>query len=331
MIKRVFKIIIGLFIIIFILAVWLGLTWLAPVGDKKVYSLKIDKGDSVEVIAKKLTDSGLQTNPLLFMTLAKSRNLDSQIKMGLFELNGPISMWQILDQLTHSKSSEQRITIIEGWSAKQIGDYLEKQGLVKSQAFVDYINKPPQELYTRYSFLQTAKGLEGFLFPDTYQVYKNSTIEDLVKIFLDNFERKVGAVTNNTWSKDFYNQLILASIVQDEVGANKDMAQVADIFIKRLKIGMPLQSDATVNYITGKGMASPLIADTQIDNPYNTYKYPGLTPGPISNPGVLAISSVINPIDNPYYYFLTTKSGEVIYSKTFSEHVDNKNKYLKNN
>ncbi len=329
MVKKFFNLIVAIIIILVILAIWLFVTWLAPVGDKKVYSLDVSKGDTVEQIAEKLSDSGLQMNPVLLSILAKNRNLDNKIKIGRFELNGPISMWQILDQITKSQATEQRITLIEGWSAKQIGDYLEKQGLISSQDFLTYVNNPPQKLFAEFPFLKAGKSLEGFLFPDTYQVYKNVSVEDLVYVLLNNFEKKVGPVTNNNWTAEFYDALILASIVQDEVGANKDMAQVADIFIKRLQIGMPLQSDATVNYITNKGMASPLISDTKIDNPYNTYKYPGLTPGPISNPGVLAISSVLNPIDNPYYYFLTTKTGEVIYSVTFAEHVENKNKYLK--
>ena len=104
---------------------------------------------------------------------------------------------------------------------------------------------------------------------------------------------------------------------------------VADIFYKRLDRNIALQSDASVNYITGKGLVQPSLEDTKIDHPYNTYKYRGLPPGPISNPGLNAITAAIYPKENPYYYFLTTKeTGEVIYSLTYDQHLENKAKYL---
>jgi len=103
---------------------------------------------------------------------------------------------------------------------------------------------------------------------------------------------------------------------------------IADIFIKRLEIGMALQSDATINFITGKGMTQPTYADLEIDSPYNTYKYAGLPPGPIASPGEDSIEAVLYPTSNPYYFFLTSHEGEVIYSKTYEEHLQNKAIYL---
>ena len=323
------KILAGFFTLIIILSIWLVSNWFLPTGEKKDYVVNVEVGDSAATVAKKLNAIGLDLNPTVFSALAHSRKVDQKIKVGRYTFVGPISLWKVINQFANTKSTEIKITLIEGWSARQIGEYLEKQGLVNADDFWTFVNEPPSELYTKYPFLKRGKSLEGFLFPDTYQVYRNASIEELVTIFLDNFESKVGAAGHNNWTSGFYDQLILASIVQDEVGSNKDMANVADIFWKRLQTNMPLQSDATINYFTNKGMASPLITDTQIDNPYNTYKYKGLPPGPISNPGVLAITSVLNPIDNPYFYFLTTKTGEVIYSKTFEEHLKNKNKYLK--
>jgi len=104
---------------------------------------------------------------------------------------------------------------------------------------------------------------------------------------------------------------------------------VSDIFWKRYEIGMALQSDASVNYITGKGTTRPSLEDTQIDSLYNTYKYPGLPLGPISNPSAEAIEAAIYPTPNDYYYFLTTPEGEIIYSRDHDEHVANKQRYLR--
>ena len=114
-----------------------------------------------------------------------------------------------------------------------------------------------------------------------------------------------------------------SSVPQDE-----DKKMIADIFLKRLRDGIGLQSDATINFITNKGMAQPTYEDLKIDSLYNTYKYRGLTPGPISNPGLSSIKAVIYPISNEYYYFLTTEDSTVIYSKTYEEHLENKAKYL---
>ena len=149
---------------------------------------------------------------------------------------------------------------------------------------------------------------------------------------LDNFSQKLeGNLTSKILAqkKSIFEIITLASIIEKEVRNPEDMKMVADIFYKRLNKGMALQSDATVNYITGKGLLQPTLADTQIDNRYNTYKYPGLSLGPISNPGLSAIIAAIEPNSNPYYYFLTTKDGAVIYSKTYEEHLRNKAKYLK--
>ena len=324
-IKKIFW---SVFSLIIILLVWLLLTWFLPVGDKKEYIVVIDKGDGPKTVAKKLSASGLEFNSYIFSLLTKYKKVEQKIKIGEYKFVGPISMWRVVDQLSKTQSTEIKITLIEGWSARQVAQYLENNGLFKQEEFLSYVNNPPQELYDKYKFLEQGKSLEGYLFPDTYFVFKTITIQELVDLLLKTFERKVGEEYEANVD-DFYNILKLASIVQDEVANTKDMAMVADIFLKRLKQGMPLQSDATVNYITGKGMASPLISDTQIENPYNTYRNVGLPPTPISNPGIQAIKAVINPIDNPYFFFLTTKEGVTIFSKNFDEHLFNKNKYLK--
>jgi UPF0755 protein len=168
--------------------------------------------------------------------------------------------------------------------------------------------------------LKTDDKDEGYLFPDTYRFYLDATSEDVIKRMKDTFLKKVGNI-----NKD---DLILASIVQREVAGAEDMKIVAGIFKKRLVKGIALQADSTVNYVTGKSNPRSLIKDTKIDSPYNTYKYPGLPPGPISNPGLSAILAVKNPETSPYLYFLTTPDNKVIYSKNFEEHKQARFKYL---
>jgi UPF0755 protein len=151
---------------------------------------------------------------------------------------------------------------------------------------------------------------------------------------LQNFENKLPKDAENLAQQhklSLYEAIILASIVEKEANNfPNEKATIAGIFLNRLKIGMPLQSDATVNYATGKSEASPSLVDLEVNSPYNTYKHKGLPPTPISNPSVKSIEAVLNPADTEYLYYLhDQKTGQPYYAKTHEEHVQNKFKYLK--
>ena len=149
---------------------------------------------------------------------------------------------------------------------------------------------------------------------------------------LDNFGHKVDSqrLTDIARQKKSLLEVItLASIIEREVQSPLDKKMVADIFDKRLAAGIALQSDATVNYLTGKKTTRPSGADLEINSPYNTYKYRGLPPGPIGNPGLASIDAVIYPTSNSYYYFITDKDGRAVYAKTYAEHLQNVQKYLR--
>jgi UPF0755 protein len=187
--------------------------------------------------------------------------------------------------------------------------------------------------------------LEGYIFPDTYFVAKSASANNVIQKALDNLSAKLTPQMRTDISaqhKTIYQILTMASIVEREVGRNTtrltdtDLAQldterklVAGIFYKRLALGIPLQSDATVTYITKKKDPSATIADTQIDSPYNTYKNKGLPPGPISEPSLSSIEAAIYPQSSDYLYFLSAPDGTAIFAKTLQEQDANKTKYLK--
>lgn len=174
--------------------------------------------------------------------------------------------------------------------------------------------------------------LEGYLFPDTYRVAKKTPVESLVQKMLRRFEQKFPTSWRDqlqAQGHSVYQVVILASIIEKEVPDDADRAKVADIFWRRLKIGQALQADSTINYLTGKATPSVSAADLAINSPYNTYRYRGLPPGPISNPGESALQAAVYPSSNQYWYFLTTPDGQVIYSKTYAQHVAAKQRYLK--
>ena len=243
----------------------------------------------------------------------------------------------------NKKAEEINLTILEGWHNNEIADYLEKQGVVKKEDFKLAIKNFS---ISNFKFLpaQANGNLQGFLYPDTYRFFKSITdrtlitpkeaSEVVIKKMLQNFENKLPKDAENLAQQhklSLYEAIILASIVEKEANNfPNEKATIAGIFLNRLKIGMPLQSDATVNYATGKSEASPSLVDLEVNSPYNTYKHKGLPPTPISNPSVKSIEAVLNPADTEYLYYLhDQKTGQPYYAKTHEEHVQNKFKYLK--
>jgi UPF0755 protein len=221
---------------------------------------------------------------------------------------------------------EVTVTIPEGSDIYTIGDILES-GLKFSRE--DFI-KATEEFDTKqYEFIEN-KSLQGYLYPDTYRFFDDSTAEAVIIKMLNNFQKKALPSLKSTDKLSAYEVLILASIVEKEVSKLEDRKIVSGIFINRLNDKMKLQSDATVNFITQSGRAQSTLEDLKIDSPYNTYQVVGLPPGPITNPSVNAIESVVNYTSSEYYFFLTSRDNppKTIFSKTFEEHLQAKRKYL---
>jgi UPF0755 protein len=213
------------------------------------------------------------------------------------------------------------IQVPEGWTNDEIAKRLEKTGG-----------------WPTADFLKAAEGQEGYLFPDTYRVYASATPAAIVKKMLDNFDAKLTPSLRadiNKQGKTIKDIVIMASIIEKEAGidygqgADSDARIISGIFWNRLKIGQGLQSDVTVAYALKDNNFKNSNLDLNVDSPYNTYKYRGLPPGPIANPGLIAIQAAITPLATNYYYFLTTPDHKIIYAKTYEEHLQNKYKYLK--
>jgi len=245
---------------------------------------------------------------------------------------------------------EINVTIIEGWRIADLASYLENKGLVKSHVFLKSVQNFDASKYSLLASRPAKASLEGYVFPDTYRLFKpeNTTDEsfgaDLVKKALDNLELKFTpqmVAQAKTYNLSLHQIITLASIIEKETGRNAvtdeqktaldlERKNVASIFYNRLKIGMALESDATINYATGGNNPTPTQDDLGVNSPYNTYKNRGLPPGPICNPSLSSILAALYPAKTDYYFFLHKQpSGEPVFSKTFEEHVKNKFKYLK--
>lgn len=295
----------------------------------------IQNGESSEDISKRLREEGLIKNSFIFDIYAWQTKKDSKLRAGEYDIPKNISIKDIIGILSSMRAKEQnKITIIEGWKNTEIAQYLDERGLAKKSDVLGVLKKRSL-WWNNYEILwdlPQGVDLEGYLFPDTYLIFKNATIDDIIKKMISNLDKKVDSQMKKdikAQNMNIHKILTLASIIEKEVISDEDRAIVSGIFHKRLEEGIGLQADSTVNYITGKSKTRSSLDDISLDNPYNTYKYRGLPPGPINNPGLSAIRAAVYPKDSPYFYFLTTPESRVIYSKNFDEHVAAKKKYLK--
>ncbi len=179
-------------------------------------------------------------------------------------------------------------------------------------------------------FLSIAQKDEGYLFPDTYFFFTTATPEEVAAKMRNNFDQKTKDLADkiNASGHSLADIIIMASIIERETITPADRRIVSGILWKRIKLGMPLQVDAAFNYVNGKSTYDLTLGDLQIDSRYNTYKYKGLPPGPIANPGLDTILAALEPTETPYLYYLSEKDGTMHYAKTFEEHKKNKVKYL---
>lgn len=314
-----------------------------------LHKFVIKKGETVYGAAKRLEKEGLISNNFYLRLYIWPRRWQGKedIKAGTYKLSPDMKLKTIAKILMNVElSNEDTITIPEGWRMSEIAavfadfktsysieseDKKEAQKKYKKE-FLDALEG---EENFKYAFLADKPkdlGLEGYLFPDTYRIYRNSSAQDLIKKMLKNFDKKLTDDLRQeikSQNKTIFEIITLASIVQKEVANENDMKKVAGVYLNRLSQGMKLESDATITYITNKKDPQPSTTDTQIESPYNTYLNPGLPKGPISNPGILAILAAIYPEKHDYLYFITRlDTDEAIFSKNPFEHVENKEKYL---
>lgn len=314
----------------------------APAGIEPV-TVTVAEGDTLSSITPMLADSGL-VNAFWFRVYVKFSGGGNDIRPGTYVI-GPGSAYAgILGLLHYGNVSDHAVTFPEGFTIAQMGERVIASipSITADEWKVATGQFSPLEAHPFVVAAQKPDDvdLEGYLFPDTYRFGSDATAEDVVETMIDTMREKYeAAMTDPARMFSSYRPyldeptvhefLTLASIVEKEVRTPQTMAMVADIFYKRLSIGMALQSDATVNYVTGGDDPSISLEDTDLDTPYNTYKYPGLPPGPISNPGANALAAVASPTANDYLYFLTSDEGEIYYATTHDEHVANKARYLR--
>lgn len=259
-------------------------------------------------------------------------------RAGTYELQPGESFTNIARTLALGpERKEARLRVIEGWNLRDITALLVGAGASSTEIVASIggaVNSSPFDSAWREEFpflrkLPASHSLEGYLYPDTYRVWETQLPEGLIRKQLQEFSDYFATATVSAKSaplKTFDEVVTLASILEREVRSYEDRRHVAGIFLNRLRIGMPLQTDATLSYLTASKRDRANASDLALDSRYNSYRYRGLPPGPIANPSAPSIKAVLDPLTTSDLYFLTDKAGTVYYAKTLDEHVRNKRK-----
>lgn len=280
--------------------------------------LTIPSGASLHEIATLLEGAHLIRSQAAFAILVRYRGAESRIMAGEYLFSSPLDLAGLTERLIGGERGIERVrvTVPEGTSVAGMGRLFKK-------TFIRFDEE---------QFVALTQGSEGYLFPDTYFFFLNATSGPIVETLQDNFTAKTASLRKEALAnkKSWADTIIMASIVEEEAATPEDRRIVSGILWKRLAKGMHLGVDAPFAYAMGKNSATLTTDDLKdFDSPYNTYRYLGLPPTPITNPGLDAIDAVLHPETSPYYYYLSDKEGMIHYAKTFEEHKRNKEKYLR--
>lgn len=303
---------------------------LEPRGGEETREFSIAKGERFADIGARLSQEGLVKSISVFKAYALFSGKAQKFQPGFYEISSSMSVPEIVRLLTSRGQNEIAVTIPEGSTFLDIESLLQQSGVLQKD---ELRSARISEFREQYSFLRERESFEGFLFPDTYRFERGSSVDSILRRFLDTFREKAWPVLSHR--EDWYERLILASYLEREVPEFEDRRLVAGVLLKRLRIGMLLQVDATLSYAKCNGKflecsnAAVTRSDRSIVSPYNTYERLGWTSTPISNPGESAIRAAIGPEESPYLYYLSArKTGKTIFSRTLEEHNKNRAKYL---
>ena len=305
-------------------------------------TILIEEGEGLKEIGQKLKDQGLVNNIKTFEIYAFLSRVRNKFWPGEYKVETGMKLKDLIKSLISSPmAQEKEVTFIEGWTNKEVEEFLNQQDIIPEQDFLNALSviSQDQEILDKYDFLSEAVEksfkeamLQGFLFPDTYRLYSETTAEAIIEKMLKNFSEKTGKELKQKaekMGKSIFEVVTLASLIEKEAALDQDRRLIADIFWKRLKVGWALESCATINYILGDSKERLSFDDTRIPSPYNTYLNAGLPPGPINNPSLSSIQAALSPLENDYCCFLSTDQGKMIFSQTVEEHNRNKSIYLK--
>ncbi len=301
-------------------AALLTLSLVAACGTKGVVQVTIPAGSSVREATDSLHKAGLVSLTALFRLYVKMSGRDHAVRPGTFVIARGSSWNTILDTLTRGRGLSYSITIPEGLTLAAIESLL----VEKLKLPPDSVARAARDSSLRASHNVSARTLEGYLFPDTYSFPLGVTASSAVTATLERFE----TLWDTTWNSRLgelsltrHEIVTLASIIEREAVVAEERPVISAVYHNRLRIGMALQADPTVQYANGQHKERVLLKDLQVNSPYNTYKHPGLPPGPIASPGTQSIRAALFPADVRFLYFVAHPDGHHEFRNTYAEHL----------
>ena len=307
----------GVFCLIILL---IGVSLTRPATSSgEIVNFDVPVGSSSRAIAKRLIEQKLIRSEYAFRLAVRYRGTGKRLQAGTYVLRRNMTLWDLLDALEKGQVTLMSWTVPEGLTTSAIAQLWETSGFGTAEAFRKASES--QHLLERYGL--TDKTAEGYLFPNTYKFAKGTTTEKVVEMMLDEFKQQ--------WTEKFDEEaenlgrtrheiVMLASIIEKEAQADLERPRISSVFHNRLTRKWKLQADPTVLYALGNPESPLRKADLQVDSPYNTYKYKGLPPGPIANPGIDSIVAALRPEKTDYLYFVAVGDGKHHFSKTLSAH-----------
>jgi UPF0755 protein len=299
-------------------------------GAEQAFTVEV--GESVDAVANHLQSVGLIRDAEALRAYMIYSGMDTSMQAGEYKLSTAMSAMDIAHQLQDATPEEVTFVVLPGWRLEEIADSLPTSGLpVTADEFLSAAKLPPKA----YDFLAGASSIEGFVYPDSYIFSRKISVEEMINTILRNFSAHLTLDLKNGFQKQgltVYQAVTLASMVEREAIKEEEQPLIASVYLNRLKIGMKLDADPTVQYAIGYNFlqqswwTNPLsLLDLQVNSVYNTYKFPGLPPTPIANPSLGALHAVAFPAETKYYFFRAKcdGSGFHIFAETFDEHLQN--------
>ena len=281
--------------------------------------ITIPKGASAAAVAELLKQESCLENTNIFKLALTMTMKNRSIRPGRYNLKGISSIGQLVKVIASQSSDRVRVTMLEGWTIEQFADELKDRLQIDIFEFLRLCND--------YNFMHglniEAPSLEGFLFPDTYILLKTYTEEEILRILVNQHQHNHRQLLKELKPVRRLNMLemtALASIIQGEAVYDDEMSIISSVYHNRLDKKMLLQADPTIQYIIPGKPRRLYNKDLDIDSPYNTYKYKGLPPGPINNPGLSALKAAIMPAETDYLYFVSNGEGRHIFTRNNEEH-----------
>jgi UPF0755 protein len=297
---------------------------LDPDGAGRVF--EVAAGESLPEIARRLEEAGLVRSRLAVELVARSRDLAGRLQRGEYELSPALSPAEILEQIASGRVVTHEVSFPEGFTAVQFAERLARSGLAERDAFLALVRDPA----TPGLLGVEGASLEGYLFPETYRFARGTAPIEIARAMVDQFRAVWDGIAPLARERglSMRDVVILASLVEKETGAPEERPLIASVFLNRLRRGMRLETDPSVIYGIADFDGNLRRRDLEnAANPFNTYRIPGLPPGPIANPGADALRAAVQPAKTEYLYFVSRNDGSHTFSKTYAEHLVAVNRY----